>query len=73
MRQTVGDNHWMSRIGGWAAVAGAALGLAGNLLHPATAGPADPAQTARVVAASGLWVPLHLALLVSFVLMLGGR
>ena len=60
------------RIGGVAAIAGAALGLVGNLIHPATSGPGHPAETARVVAHSGIWVPVHLGLLVSFVLMLGG-
>ena len=36
------------------------------------AGRDDPEATARVVAASQIWIPLHLALLVAFVLMLGG-
>jgi hypothetical protein len=31
-----------------------------------------PAETAAVVAKSDIWIPLHLALLVSFILMLGG-
>jgi len=51
---------------------GAILGVVGNLLHPATSGPGHPAETARVVAESDIWIPLHLALLVSFILMLGG-
>jgi hypothetical protein len=64
--------RWAYRIGGGSAVAGAIIGLVGNLAHPVTAGPDDPQATARVVAASQIWVPLHLALLVAFVLMLGG-
>ena len=66
------DDRWVFRIGGWAAIAGAVLGLVGNLIHPVTAGPADPAATARVVAESQIWVPVHLALIVAFILMLGG-
>jgi hypothetical protein len=53
-------------------VLGALVGLVGNLLHPATSGPADPAATARVVAESQIWIPVHLALVVAFELMLGG-
>jgi hypothetical protein len=60
------------RIGGVSAIAGACIGLIGNLVHPVTAGPGDPEETARVVADSRIWVPLHLALLVAFLLMLGG-
>jgi hypothetical protein len=59
-------------IGGGAAIAGAILGLVGNLVHPATAGPSDPAATAQVVAESQTWVPVHLGLIVAFILMLGG-
>jgi hypothetical protein len=51
---------------------GAILGLVGNLSHPPTSGPAHPAETARVVANSSIWIPLHIALLVSFIFMLGG-
>jgi hypothetical protein len=54
------------------AVAGALLGLAGNLVHPVTAGPNDPEATARVVAGSRIWILVHLALLFAFVLMLSG-
>jgi hypothetical protein len=64
--------RWVHRIGGGSAVAGAIIGLVGNLAHPVTAGPDDPEATARVVAESQIWGPLHLALLVAFVLMLGG-
>jgi hypothetical protein len=64
--------HWLFRIGGASAVLGAVLGVVGNLLHPATSGPGHPAETAAVVAKSDIWIPLHLALLVAFILMLGG-
>jgi Domain of unknown function (DUF4386) len=60
------------RLGGGAAVAGAALGLVGNLIHPSTAGPDEPAETARVVADSSIWVSVHLGLIVAFILMLVG-
>jgi hypothetical protein len=66
------DRRWVFRIGGASALAGALLGLVGNLVHPITAGPNDPEATARVVAESRIWIPVHLALLVAFVLMLGG-
>src|SRR6266487_6269968 len=66
------EKLWVFRIGGCSAVAGAILGLVGNLIHPATSGPGDPEGTARVVANSQIWVPLHLVLAVAFILMLGG-
>lgn len=66
------DKRWVFMIGGSSAAAGAILGLVGNLFHPATSGPGHPAETARVVAESDIWIPLHITLLVSFILMLGG-
>jgi hypothetical protein len=72
MADRPGDRRWAFRIGGASAVLGALVGLVGNLLHPATSGPADPAATARVVAESQIWIPVHLALVVAFELMLGG-
>jgi hypothetical protein len=63
---------WVFRFGGASAILGAVLGLVGNLLHPATSGPGHPADTARVVAESAIWIPLHVVLLVSFIFMLGG-
>jgi hypothetical protein len=50
----------MCTLGGYSAISGAVIGMVGNLAHPATAGPDDPEATARVVAASQLWIPLHL-------------
>jgi Domain of unknown function (DUF4386) len=68
----VRDDRWAFRVGGGSAMLGAILGLVGNLIHPGTSGPAHPAETARVVAHSSMWIPLHVALLVSFIFMLGG-
>ena len=68
----IDDRRWVYRIGGACAVAGAVLGLVGNLIHPVTSGPDEPAATARVVADSGIWIPVHLGLVVAFVLMLLG-
>jgi hypothetical protein len=59
------------RIGGWAAIAGAILGLIGNLIHPVTPMD-DPEGVARVIAESEIWVPVHLAIVLGIVLMLGG-
>ncbi len=72
MSEVLVDKRWMFRIGGYAAVAGAVVGLVGNLIHPETSGPGDPEATARVVADSQIWVPLHFALAVAFILMLLG-
>src|SRR5215218_1883931 len=72
MPEAADDRRWVFRIGGGSAVAGALRGLVGNLIHPVTAGPNDPEATARAVAESRIWIPVHLALLVAFVLMLGG-
>jgi hypothetical protein len=65
------EDSRMATIGGISAVGGAALGMFGNLLHPATP-IGDPEGVARVIADSGTWVPLHLAIVLGIVLMLGG-
>ncbi|MFL5883219.1 MAG: hypothetical protein ACJ74K_09015 [Actinomycetes bacterium] len=59
------------RIGSYAGIAGALLGLVGNLLHPATP-IGDPEGVARTIADSRLWVPDHLAIVLGLILMLGG-
>jgi Domain of unknown function (DUF4386) len=64
-------HRWLFRAGGRAAIVGALLGLVANLLHPITPTD-DPEGVARVIADSELWVPVHLAIIVGLVLMLGG-
>lgn len=61
----------MFRIGGIAAVAGAILGMVGNLMHPATP-MNDPEGVAQVIADSGSWVVMHTAIVIGIMLMLGG-
>ena len=62
---------WILRVGSYAGMAGALLGLVGNLLHPATP-IGDPEGVARTIAGSRLWVPDHLAIVLGLILMLGG-
>jgi hypothetical protein len=62
---------WILRVGSPAGIAGALLGLVGNLLHPPTP-IGDPEGVARTIAASRLWVPDHLAIVLGLILMLGG-
>lgn len=65
------DTRLVFKLGGAAAVGGAILGMVGNLIHPVT--PInDPEGVARVMAESGIWVPVHLAIVFGIVLMLGG-
>jgi Domain of unknown function (DUF4386) len=65
------ERQWVFRIGGWSAVAGSVLAGVGNLVHPVTP-MNDPAGVARVIADSDGWVPVHLAIVVGILLMLGG-
>jgi hypothetical protein len=59
------------RVGSVAGIAGALLGMVGNLVHPAT--PIDdPEGVARAIADSSGWVVIHLVIVVGLVLMLGG-
>ena len=70
-RTEVVEDRWVFRLGGVAAVAGALLGMVGNLIHPVT--PIDdPAGVARVIADSGAWAAMHYAIVLGIVLMLGG-
>jgi hypothetical protein len=62
---------WILRVGSYAGIAGALLGLVGNLLHPATP-IGDPEGVARTIADSRLWVPDHLAIVLGLILMLDG-
>jgi Domain of unknown function (DUF4386) len=66
-----GEERWVFRIGGWAAIVGSLLGMVGNLVHPVTPMD-DPEGVAEVIADSGMWVPIHIAIVVGIVLMLGG-
>ena len=61
----------MLQIGGWCGVVGSLLAGVGNLVHPVTPMD-DPVGVARVIADSGGWVPVHLAIVVGILLMLGG-
>jgi Domain of unknown function (DUF4386) len=71
MSEHTGFERSLSRSGGVAAIVGALLGLVGNLVHPVTPTD-DPEGVARVIAGSAIWVPVHLAIIVGLVLMLGG-
>jgi hypothetical protein len=64
------DDLWYDRLGGAAAIAGALVGLVGNLVHPQT--PPESEGTAQIIAASDSWVPVHIALVLAFPLMLWG-
>jgi len=64
------SSTWVLRIGSVAGVAGALLGMVGNLIHPATPTD-DPEGVARAIAGSELWVADHLAIVVGLILMLG--
>ena len=64
-------DRFIFTIGGTAAAAGAVLGLVGNLIHPVTPMD-DPEGVARVIADSGGWVVIHIAIVVGIMLMLGG-
>src|SRR5262245_38088555 len=65
------EARWLYRIGGVSAICGAVIGLVGNLAHPGTPAPGEP-ETARVIAESAIWIPLHFALIIGFLLMRGG-
>jgi hypothetical protein len=67
---TSDDALWYDRLGGAAAIAGAVVGLVGNLIHPVT--PADSEGAARAIAGSDIWVADHVALVLAFPLMIWG-
>jgi hypothetical protein len=61
------------RIGSAAGIAGALVGMVGNLAHPTTPAASQDAEgLARTIADSGSWVPDHLVILLGLLLMLGG-
>jgi hypothetical protein len=71
MESSSGYDRSVFKLGGVAAIAGALLGMVGNLIHPVT--PIDdPEGVARVIADSSIWVPVHIAIVFGIVLMLGG-
>ena len=73
MAQPVSAQQWVLRIGSAAGIAGALLGMVGNLAHPATPAASQDAEgLARTIADSGSWVPDHLVILLGLLLMLGG-
>ena len=71
MRAVSAEDLRVFRIGGVAAIVGSLLGMVGNLIHPVTP-IGDPEGTARVIAESELWGPIHLAIVLGIFLMLGG-
>jgi len=71
--QPTSSEGWILRIGAAAGIAGALLGMVGNLAHPATPAASEDAEgLARTIAGSGSWVPDHLVILLGLILMLGG-
>ena len=62
---------WILRIGSVGGIVGSLLAMVGNLLHPATP-IGDREGVARTIAESAIWVPVHLAIVVGLILMLGG-
>ena len=73
MAQPISAQGWVLRIGSVAGIAGALLGMVGNLAHPTTpAASQDATGLARTIADSGSWVPDHLLILLGLIGMLGG-
>jgi hypothetical protein len=71
MDQPASEERWVYRLGGISAISGAILGGVGNLVHPVTP-EHDPLGATRVIADSGIWTPVHLAIVLGIFLMLGG-
>jgi hypothetical protein len=59
------------KIAGALLIGGAVIGLIGNALHPHTAD-LDGAATVASIAQNGAWVPIHLAIIVAILLIIGG-
>lgn len=65
------ESYWLMRLGAGAAVLGGLLAGVGNVLHPVT--PRDnELGVADVIAQSGHWTAVHMAIVVGVILMLGG-
>ena len=61
------------RLGSWAAIVGGVLAIIFNALHPRFGGEADPvAEELRIVAENDMWVPIHLGIFVSLLLITFG-
>ena len=68
---TRGSDRWLFLIGGAAAIGGSLIGMVGNLIHPDTP-IGDAAGVAQAIVESEAWLPIHLAIVVGIILMLGG-
>ena len=71
MSEQTTSEGWVLRLGAGAGIVGALIGMVGNLLHPAVPS-GDPEGIARTIAESKTWIPVHLAIVLGIILMLGG-
>ncbi len=61
------------RLGSWAAIFGGVLAIVFNALHPRFGNEADPvAEEMRIVAENDMWIPVHLGIFVSLLLITFG-
>lgn len=72
MQPTSQGDRALFRIGAVALILGAIVVIVAFLLHPRTLGPGSEAQTARMIAQSGLWIGTHVGVLLGFWILLGG-
>ena len=68
---TAATDRWTFLGGGIAAIVGSLFGMVGNLIHPATP-IGDTHGVAHAIAGSADWTPIHVAIVVGIILMLGG-
>ncbi|HEX2031169.1 MAG TPA: hypothetical protein VHL78_07200 [Actinomycetota bacterium] len=67
------DERNLLRLGGFSAILGAVVALVANLVHPRISDFADRVRgELQMVAASGAWIPIHLAALAGTLLILFG-
>jgi hypothetical protein len=71
MAERTTSEGWVLRLGAGAGIVGALIGMVGNLLHPVVPS-GDPEGVAKVIAESNAWIPVHLAIDLGIMLMLGG-
>ncbi len=62
---------WILRIGAGAGITGSLMSMVGNLLNPAVPS-GNPEAAGRAIAESGIWLPVHLVIVLGLILMLGG-